>query len=431
MKSLFKDKNFALLFTGSFVSEMGNVLFGFAAGLYVQVITDGSALLLALFMALGAAVRLAISPLAGVLVDKWNKVRIIYLTDFFRGIMFILVAYIFMSDLTNQEATNILLIVTVISGVVSAFFGPAVTSAIPEIVGLDKVQQANGASSIIQSSTMIMGVVMGAAAFSLFDFHVALFINGISFLLSGFSEMFIRSPHKKEIPHDENFSMLEDFKVGFRYLRNKEGLLTMMVFSLFLNFAFSPLFSVGIPFLFKTELDKSAWDLAWQNIAFGVAMMISGVFVGSMVIKNITGMIRRSLLLLTSSFLFATLIIYLGSIDIINYPTFYVLLLFTHISMATFMIATNVPLNTSMVKVIDAEVRGRVFSTIGAISGGAVPIAIFLGGVVIQVSSVAFLGVICAALILIPTYGFMTNKKVRNLLETMDEDINGQLQEAI
>ncbi len=440
MKELFRNKGFKLLFFGNLVSEMGNVLFGFVAGLYVQDLANNSggsilgipsALILALFMALGAFVRLLFSPIAGALVDKWDKVKIIYLTDYIRGIMFIAVAYVFFVGISDEMATIVLLVVTVISGLIAAFFGPAITSATPEIVGLDQVQQANGANSIIQSSTMIMGVVLGAAAFGLFPFHIALLLNGISFMLSGFSEMFIKAEHKTEIPHDEEFNMIRDIRIGFNYLRSKSGLLRMMVFSLFLNFAFSPLFSVGVPYLFRTELEKNEWHLAWINIAFGLAMMVSGVVVGSMVLKNMTGFIRKNLALLSGSFIFVTIIIYLLSNDTINYTVFYVLMIIAHVGLAMFMMATNVPLNTGMIKVIDPEIRGRVFSTISAISGGAVPIAIVLGGVVISYGSVALLGVICAVLLLVPTFGFLFDKKVKALLEGIEGEVNGEVQEAV
>ena len=106
-------------------------------------------------------------------------------------------------------------------------------------------------------------------------------------------------------------------------------------------------------------------------------------------------------------------------------------MIIAHLLLAVFMISTNVPLNTSLVKVIDPEVRGRVFSTISAISGGAVPIAILLGGIVIELSSVAVLGIVCAGLLLVPAFGFMTDKKVTGLLEGIEVEVNGQLQEAV
>ncbi len=421
MKELFNNKNFKLLFAGNFVSEMGNVIFGFVAGLYVTDLT-GDPVMLALFLALGAAVRLVFSPVAGVLVDRWNKVRIIYMTDFIRGFIFLAVGYIFFMGVDTNTAITILLIVTALSGFISAFFGPAVSAATPEIVGLAKVQQANGANSIIQSSTMIMGVVLGIVALGFFDFYIAVLINGASFVISGLSEMFIKSEFKAEVPNHEPPHMIEDMKIGFGYIKKKEGLLRMMTYSLFLNFAFTPLFSVGIPFLFRGQLERSEVEIGIINIFFGIAMAASGMIVGTMVMKSMTSMIRKSLLGLSTSFILIAINIYAFDGGYLSYTVFYILTIVLHISLAGFMMATNVPLNTGMVKVIDPKVRGKVFSTIGAISGGAVPIAIFLGGPIIKASSVAFLGVICSALLLVPTFGFLFDRKVKTLLEGIEED---------
>ena len=194
-----------------------DVIFGFVAGLYVADLT-GRPSMLAIFMALGAAVRIIASPFAGVLVDRWNKVRIIYGTDFLRGVLFVGTAYLFYNGLNHTEATIVLLIVVGLSGLISAFFGPAVTSGTPEIVGVDKLQAANGANSIVASTTAIAGVLFGIITFSFFTFEIAVLINGVSFIASGFSEMFIRAEHKGEVPMEKK-SMKEDFMIGFNITR--------------------------------------------------------------------------------------------------------------------------------------------------------------------------------------------------------------------
>jgi len=410
---------------------MGNVVFGFVAGLYVQdlAIQSGGSLLgirsgiiLGIFMALGAIIRVALTPIAGVLVDRWDKVKIIYLTDYLRGVMFVIVAFVFFKGVNNDTAMLILLAVTVVSGIVSAFFGPAISAATPEIVGLEKVQVAQGANGIINSTTMIVGIILGAAAFGLFEFHIALLLNGVSFILSGFSEMFIKAIYKKDTVVNIGESVLEGFKVGVRYLKRKTGLLTLMVYSLFLNFAFSPLFSIGIPYLFRTELRKSEWDLAWINIAFGIAMMVSGVIIGGMAIKSTKSFMRKTFPFLSSSFFVITLLILFLSTDVINYTVFYISMIGANIFMAGAMMATNIPLNTALIKIIDPEYRGRVFGVISSISGGAVPIAVFLGGVLMSYTSVAVLGVTCSLLLLVPTIGFLINPKVSRMLDDMDDE---------
>jgi MFS family permease len=421
MKELFQNKNYVLLFWGFLVSELGNVVFGFAAGLYIADLT-GKASMLGIFMALGAGVRIIMSPVAGALVDRWNKVRIIYLTDYFRGIIFVVTAYLFYNGLTQNEATWVLLIVVSLSGFISAFFGPAVASGTPEIVGLDKMQAANGANSIIQSITGIAGVLIGIIAFSLFSFEVAVVINGVSFILSGFSEMFIKAEYKQDLDQEQSHGMISDIKFGFTYLKNTYGLLNLMIFSLFLNFALSPMFSVGIPSLMRIQLSRNAWEIGWLNIAFSVAMLVSGVIIGNMALKSYARTIRINLLTMVVTFLLLSVTIYLLTQDILQYSLFYGLFIVLHILIAVTMIGSNIPLNTGMVKVIDARYRGRVFATISALSQGLIPVSILLAGFLVDATSVSFLGIVCSVLLLIPTIGFFLNKPVKALLEQIDKN---------
>lgn len=420
MKDLFKNKNYLLLFSGNLVSELGNVLFSFVSGLYVADLT-GKESMLAIFMALGAGARVLFSPLAGVIADRFDKIKLIYLTDYFRGLMFVLVSYFFFVGVTKTEATWILLVVVAISGLVSAIFAPAVTAATPEIVGLDMLQQANGANSIINSVTAIAGILFGILAFSLFSFEVAVLINGISFILSGFSEMFIKALHKEEVPQEKH-AVLQDIKVGFRYIKEKNGLMSMLTYLIFINFAIAPIFSVALPSLFRIQLARSAWEIGWIEIAFAGAMMISGIVVGSMKIKHLSKTIKMNLFLVVMSLLLMTVNIYLFQIGFYGYWLFYAFMILVNIMVATFMIALNVPFNTSIVKVIEPQMRGRVFSTVGAITSGLTPVAMVLGGYLIENTSVSFLGLICSLIMLVPTIGFITNRKIHTMLEDLERD---------
>lgn len=420
MKELFKNKNYLLLFWGFMVSALGNVLFGFAAGLYVADLT-GRPLMLALFMALSAGMRILFSPLAGSLVDRWNKVRILYVCDFIHGAIFLVTAWLFYRGLTPSQATNVLLVGVSLSGIISAFFSPAVASGTPEIVGIDQVQAANGANSIIESTTSIVGVILGAVAFNLFSFEVAILINGISFVLSGISETFIKAEFKEVAVEQEHTSMLEDIQFGFRYLGKNKGLLNLILFALVINFAFAPMFSVGYPSLLRIQLERSAWEIAWVNIAFGIAMMVAGIVVGGMVIRSYKKTIRTSLAILTLSFFLVTLNIILLGQGTIEFGLFYGVMIGLQVVMAFFMIGANVPLNTGLVKSIEPSVRGRVFATVGALASAFTPIAILLAGVVIEATSVGVLGAICSAIVLIPTIGMMTNKKVGEMLDGINE----------
>ena len=160
---------------------------------------------------------------------------------------------------------------------------------------------------------------------------------------------------------------------------------------LFINFAIAPNFNVGFPSLIRIQLQRSAWEIAWLNIAFSVAMLIGGILFGSMKIKNYTSAIRTNLVILVLSFVLVTVDIFLLAEGVLSFWPFYWIMMGLHVMLAVFMIGANVPLNTGMVKVVDAKVRGRVFATMGALSGGLTPLAIILGGVVVDATSVSFL----------------------------------------
>ena len=171
MKQLFKNNSFKLLFAGNLVSEIGNSLMGFAMSFYILDLTDSSLSMgLYLFVIIGA--RVLVSPLAGVLVDRWNRVRVIYMTDYVRAILYVLLA-LFIA--TNPSLNNIIIglyVIGVLSSINAAFFAPAMTSALPEIVGEDMLQPAYGAQSIIQSTQSIVGVIAGAALYFFCKRHI-------------------------------------------------------------------------------------------------------------------------------------------------------------------------------------------------------------------------------------------------------------------
>ncbi|XFA98841.1 MFS transporter [Candidatus Izemoplasma sp. B36] len=424
MRKLFSNKNYFLLFQGSLVSAIGTSLYSFAAGLYVQDLfgEDGGAIYLSLFMAVSIIIQVVMSPIAGTIADKLNKVRILYVTDFIRGILFFATLYILTLGYPKEIIIWILLGINALASLNQAFFYPASTACIPEIVGEELIQQANGANTLIQSVQTIFGVLAGMFLYEILGFETAVLINAISFMFSAVSEMFIRTKLKEKIETLEKPSFIEDIKFGFKYLVKKNGLLTMMIFSLLLNFSISPVFSVGIPYLLRTELNATTYQFGIIEIIFSVTTFASGMIIGGMKLKSLTHTVKRGISLLTGSFVFTTLIIILVTYNIIGYWIFYGLFAFANIVLGFSMIYTNVPINTGLMKAIEPNVRGRVFATIGALATGAIPVSLILAGVIIDNTNVAIMSIIFTILVTITTILLVSNKKVTRLFEDIDEN---------
>lgn len=73
--------NFVLYLMGTFVSQIGTVLYTFVMSLYVLKLTD-SGMYFALNLAISMIPIILIMPLAGVLADRWNKKTMVLIMDF-------------------------------------------------------------------------------------------------------------------------------------------------------------------------------------------------------------------------------------------------------------------------------------------------------------------------------------------------------------
>lgn len=431
MKKLFKNRNFFLLFQGSLVSAIGTSAYSFAAGLYIQSLfgKEGGAFWLGIFMAVNIGIMILLSPIAGLLADRINKIRILYLTDFLRSILFFITLYTLTLGFEKETLVWILLGVTAIASINQAFFGPAATAVIPEVVGEDMIQAANGANNVIGSLQTILGIIVGTVLFGLIGFEAAVLANAISFVFSAISEMFIRTKYEKQETEERKLSdHLNDIKFGFKYIVNKEGLLTMMLFSLMLNFCFSPLFSVGIPYLFYTELGASEFEVGAVEIAFSIVALFASIVVGGMKLKSLRHSVMRGIMYISATFIFAAIIIALVTYSIIGYWVFFGLFVLAMSLFAITTTYTNIPLNTGMMKAIEPEVRGRVFATIHALSMGAIPISAVLAGILIDKSNVATLGFVLSILVIIITLFMKSNQKVKSLFDSIDKN-NKEIEE--
>ncbi|MDD3478691.1 MAG: hypothetical protein PHP32_07425, partial [Candidatus Izemoplasmatales bacterium] len=242
-----------------------------------------------------------------------------------------------------------------------------------------------------------------------------------TFFFSAVSEMFIKTPYKEEASHlGDDETEKASFSDAIAHIKSIKGFGSLLVSILFINFAVSPLFSVGIVYLFNNILVKPAMDLAITNVVFSASTLIAGIVIGAIKLKSSGATIRRFIALLTLGFILISINIALVMNGITSYPVFYILTLVLNLFMGVTIIFVNVPLNTGMTKVIAPSYRGRVFSLTGALSQIAMPVSLILSGFVIDNFGIVSLAGVCSFLAIIPTVVFIMNKNLRHLFEGID-----------
>ncbi|MCM1988780.1 MFS transporter [Oceanirhabdus seepicola] len=258
------NKNFFLLWQGQLVSAFGDVIYSIALGFWIMQKT-GSTALMGTLVAVSSIPRIVISPFAGVLVDRWDRKKLIVLMDFLRGVAILFVAA---AALLGHLQIWMVFAAGIIISSCSAFFNPSISSSMPDIVPKSKLVKANSAMNIVYTGSSLIANPLGGILFNILHAPIMFLVNGVSYIFSAFTEMFIHVP-KIERENVEN-DFWREFKDGFRFIWNFKGLKKLVTAACGLNFFANMAFVLLIPFFQKTPgLGSGKYGFAMSALSIG------------------------------------------------------------------------------------------------------------------------------------------------------------------
>ena len=426
-RNVFFNRNYRLVFFGALVSELGAILYSFAVSFYILEITDNNAFLQGLYLALCGGMLLLATPVGGVLGDRFNKAKIMFLCDYIKGGIIVLATVLMLLFRSSDAHVLILFAVGILGNAVSGVFSPAAGALLPHIVAEEKLQQANAYFSIKSSLQSILGVVLAGILYAVLPIHLLFFLVGVCYLLSGVSEMFIRYEHK---PSEEKLTLrlaLSDMGDGLRYLKTQKALMAMMAAILFINFFFSPLGSNFLPYFVKTDVaaapsylfDRFLTPELWSSV-FSVMVGLSSL-VGAIILSALPqedkcgrkvalrlGYIAVVVLLLTASY---WLLVDRG----LSLNAFLILFCVGALLIGFLVVMINVPTSTVLMRAVDRNMLSKVSSIVSIVSQGLTPISSVLAGAVLQYLGSTILLLACALGFTATALFLLFNKQVRNI----------------
>lgn len=367
------NKNFLLLWQGQAVSFIGDELFDIILILWIKELTD-SATMTGLFLAMGGFVYMAVTPIAGTFADRYSRKKIIVWTDLLQGGAMISLALLVLFWPQNTQFILLCLFIVIIFGeALNSFFGPAMVAAVPDIVPKSKLEQANSMMDITHSVSLFFGQALGGTLFRIVGAPIIIFFNGISFVVSAFSEMFIEIPQtvsKKEGTYKEQMAAFrQEMMAGFRYVGQTAGLRQLIILMSVLNFFVAPGL-VLLPFFVEDFLGVGPQWYGFLLAAAGVGAIIGAVLAG---VVSLSGKAQARIILL-SFFLQA---IALGALGFVYSPWLAMLLLLIS-GMCEGVIGIK---TTSLIQATTpSEMRGRVFGLLGTLTAAIMSIGFGLAG---------------------------------------------------
>lgn len=376
--------NLVLYLIGRMVSDTGSSIQMMIMPLYIIDIggTGGTIGLLGFFSFLPT---LIIYPFAGVLGDRLNRKSIMVVTDLISaGVILILTGMAYL----GRVNITLLLVVGVIISLLNGLFEPATRGMLPHLVDKEELTSANAAVASIRSVSIMLGPVIGAALYSKLGITIVFLVNGISFLLSGISEMMIQYQHKKIDAVWGISAIFKDLSAGVRYIISNKMIGKLCLFLLINYLLIQPIFSVILPLFFKNSLEYSDVQYGYLQMIIIIGSLMGSLLVGGLFDKGerlrnplIGGSVIVSITMAMGAVLmFPWSIAALGN----NTSKYFIALagVFCLLSIAnTFII---VPIQSFIQKSTLNQYMSRVFSLVGLMTRGGITLGALIYGLTLE-----------------------------------------------
>ncbi len=176
---LFK-KNFFCLWSGQIISEFGDRLNQMALIALIYSKDPGSVMALARLLFFIVVPVFVIGPVAGVYVDRWDRKRVMIISDVIRGLLVLTIPIFVKLNMMGAIYPVVFLIFSA-----TRFFLPSKMAFIPSIVSKEKLMVANSLSNTTRMIATVFGFALAGVIVRMIGHMWGFYLNAISYFISG------------------------------------------------------------------------------------------------------------------------------------------------------------------------------------------------------------------------------------------------------
>ena len=278
-------RNFRLLWIGEGISLLGDQFYLIALPWLVLSLT-GNALAVGTVLATAGIPRALFMLVGGALTDRFTPRRLMINSNIARMILTGLLAVLVM---TNLIQLWMLYAFALLFGLADAFFFPAQTSIVPQLVGKDQLQMGNAMIQGTATLSLFLGPVLAGTLISWLDGLAAHPTSGIAFAFALDSISFIASvamlnririENKNSPIKEAEGKMFASIREGLLYVWNDATLRIVFGLVMGLNVLITGPFSVGVPVIARTRFPEGATAFGMIMSVFGGGALLGVVLAG-------------------------------------------------------------------------------------------------------------------------------------------------------
>jgi MFS family permease len=358
-----RHRNYRLFFSGQSVSLIGTWLTRVATSWLIYRLT-GSALLLGVLGFAGQIPTFVLAPLAGVLVDRWNRYRVLLATQVLAMVQSGMLAALALAGVIKVWQV---LALGVLQALINAFDMPARHSMMVEMVE----DRADLPNAIALNSSMVNGArLLGPATAGVLIAAAGegwcFFVDAVSYLAVIASLLLMRIAPRPPVARSTH--VLHEMREGFRYVSGSAPIRAVLLLLAVVSLMGIP-YTVLLPVIAREVLGGGAGILGTLTAASGL-----GALLGALYLASRTSVLGLERVVVGSSALFGVGLVGFSRVSVLWLAV--PLMLVTGAGMMLQMASSTTIVQT----IVDEDKRGRVMSLFAMAYFGALPFGSLLAG---------------------------------------------------
>ncbi|WP_442869054.1 MFS transporter [Bacillus sp. BP-3] len=365
------------------ISRLGDALYTFAIPWIAYELT-GSAVVMSSLFATSVLPIVLFGPIVGVMVDRWNRRRLMWIADL--GSMFLVGLIPILHFLEVLQIWH-LYVISFILAVLSMLFDVVTVTAIPFIAD-QKLIKANSAYQMVNQIASLVGPTLAGMIIAIIGGFNALWLNVFSFAATVIAVLLLPELGRNKVGVKEGNvlqSIARDLKEGLKWLTNNRLNLALSLQASVGNFGASAVLGVFMYYLLST-LHLSAEQSGYNYTLIGV-----GGLIGSIIAVPLERYFRRGILI--------PVLLGIGAIGL-TYAIWSKYWLAPGIALGVAMIC-NIAWNTIVASIrqetVPTEIQGRVLGFSRVLTRLAMPLGALIGGIISSYNPVAVFALASAA----------------------------------
>jgi DHA3 family macrolide efflux protein-like MFS transporter len=357
---------FFTIWAGQAVSLITSAILQMAFIFYLTEKT-GSAMVLSIASLVGFLPYAVLGPAIGVLVDRYDRKKIMIGADLIIAAAGAGLAGI---ALCMELPVWTVMAVLFIRSIGTAFHTPALNAVIPLLVPQDQLTRCAGYSQSLQSISYIVSPAIAALLYSVWELNAIILIDVLGAAIASLTVAFVNIPKLAVNLKSVKPSFMGEMREGFFVLRDNSGLFALLLIGTIYMFVYMPINAL-YPLISMEFFNGTPMHISITEIAYAAGMLAGGLLLGLL-----GGYKRRILLITASIFTMGASLAVSGLLPPSGFAIFAVCCACMGLSVP-FYSGVQTALFQEKIK---PEYLGRVFSLTGSIMSLAMPLGLILSG---------------------------------------------------